>query len=578
MIPSISSSPIPRWEQQILLAAQTWAAASNINLEVVPDDGTPSGGGNNQEGDPGTGDIRIGGYNYGPSDSTLAWSFQPPPVNNFSLAGDIEINTGKSFNINQTYDLFTVAAHELGHSLGLGESSVAGSMMYPIYTNKITGLASDDLAGIRSLYGGSRAFDVYGGLNSTFLTASNLTAWSARTRSPAWPTTSIWPRSARGISQRGRARRDQRRDAGHRCRARAEPALSQGDGLQLQHEHGGRLGQRAQPVRHDPHREHPQRRRRPAVLHRGAGADSTVFSTGDYSLGLSFNGTTPPPTEASPITPIRTATRSAAGAGRRRRARRPPVGAPEHPGHQPGHRRSSSDGITDVNRIMITGVAPAGETITVYNHGTLIGTTAADSNGNWTFDNTGTALPDGNYNFTATATDPVGNVKPSQPFGVTIDTATPAAPTIGGVVGTFAQSGNEAVTGDSTPMFYGTAEPFGQITLYNGSTALGTAAVDPNGHWDITLSQTLWTFKSAGFTATTADVAGNVSGSSSRYTVTVLPSFLGSLTATSLERHRGGDQPLGVNPDGSVNTGTTVTLGGQARRCSPRWPCSRTAW
>ena len=118
----------------------------------MPDDGAPSGGGNDQEGDPGFGDIRIGGYNFG--SSTLAWSYQPPPVNNYSIAGDIEINTGMTWNIGQTYDLFTVAAHEVGHALGLGESSTsAADIMYPTYTGKKTALAADDIAGIQSIYG-----------------------------------------------------------------------------------------------------------------------------------------------------------------------------------------------------------------------------------------------------------------------------------------------------------------------------------------------------------------------------------------------------------------------------------------
>ena len=89
----------------------------------MPDDGAPEGSGADEQGNPGFGDIRIGGYNFG--SSTLALTYQPPPANNFSIAGDMTFNTGQSFNIGSTYDLFTVAMHEFGHALGLNESSVS---------------------------------------------------------------------------------------------------------------------------------------------------------------------------------------------------------------------------------------------------------------------------------------------------------------------------------------------------------------------------------------------------------------------------------------------------------------------
>ncbi len=86
------SSLAGKWENVILQAAQDWAQQTNINFAVVPDDGAPAGSGADEQGNPGFGDIRIGGYNFG--SSTLALTYQPPPANNFSLAGDMTFNTG----------------------------------------------------------------------------------------------------------------------------------------------------------------------------------------------------------------------------------------------------------------------------------------------------------------------------------------------------------------------------------------------------------------------------------------------------------------------------------------------------
>ena len=144
------SSLAGNWQNVILQAAQTWAQQTNINFAVVPDNGAPEGSGSQEQGGAGFGDIRIGGYNFG--SSTLALTYQPPSANNFSIAGDVTFNTGQSFNIGSTYDLFTVAMHEFGHALGLNESSVSSAVEYPTYTGRKTALASDDIAGIRSIY------------------------------------------------------------------------------------------------------------------------------------------------------------------------------------------------------------------------------------------------------------------------------------------------------------------------------------------------------------------------------------------------------------------------------------------
>jgi hypothetical protein len=169
------------WENQILKAAQQWAQQTNVNFAVVGDNGTAIGGGQYQQGDPAMADIRIGGYNFGTT--ALAQAYMPPPVNNTSYAGDVQLNTGKSFGIpgvSGSYDLFTVAMHEIGHALGLYHSATYSAAMYASYTAAKTGLASDDISGIRSIYSGGAArtadsFDATAG-NTSFATAADLTS------------------------------------------------------------------------------------------------------------------------------------------------------------------------------------------------------------------------------------------------------------------------------------------------------------------------------------------------------------------------------------------------------------------
>jgi hypothetical protein len=163
------------WQDVILKAAQTWAQQTNLNIAVVPDDGAPVGSGSYQQGDPGMGDIRIGGYAFG--NSNLAQAYMPPPANNYSIAGDIQYNTGQTFNTNgQAYDLFTVSMHEFGHALGLYGSNVISAEMYEIYNGCKSAIHSDDVNGIRAIYssGQPRSRDAYGA-NTSFAAAADVT-------------------------------------------------------------------------------------------------------------------------------------------------------------------------------------------------------------------------------------------------------------------------------------------------------------------------------------------------------------------------------------------------------------------
>jgi hypothetical protein len=53
----------------------------------------------------------------------------------------------------QNVDLLTVAAHEIGHTLGLAHSSDPNSLMFPSYDGPRRFLGDDDIAGVQDLYG-----------------------------------------------------------------------------------------------------------------------------------------------------------------------------------------------------------------------------------------------------------------------------------------------------------------------------------------------------------------------------------------------------------------------------------------
>ncbi|XP_076833480.1 collagenase 3 [Brachyhypopomus gauderio] len=85
----------------------------------------------------------------------LAHAFQPGG----GVGGDVHFDDDELWTVDSGqsgYDLFTVAAHELGHSLGLSHSKDPDALMYPKYKTLHPArnvLPRDDTLGIQALYG-----------------------------------------------------------------------------------------------------------------------------------------------------------------------------------------------------------------------------------------------------------------------------------------------------------------------------------------------------------------------------------------------------------------------------------------
>ncbi len=142
-------------------ALNVWAGVSAFtNLGSVVDGGVhagapaPAGA---------LGDIRVAAWEIG-DPPVLAHAFNPGTELEFgpggTVGGDLHFDVNRVWVDdaadvvgNGQFDYFTVALHELGHSLGLGHSAVVGSVMEPVYAGSRRTLHADDIAGIQAIYG-----------------------------------------------------------------------------------------------------------------------------------------------------------------------------------------------------------------------------------------------------------------------------------------------------------------------------------------------------------------------------------------------------------------------------------------
>jgi len=213
----------------------------------------------------------------------------------------------------------------------------------------------------------------------------------------------------------------------------------------------------------------------------------------------------------------------------------------------------------------LTGSAEDGSTVTVYDNGNFVGSTAANATtGAWSY--TIGQLADGStHSYTVTATDAAGNVsQPSAALNFTVDItppATPTAPADSAVVNGYVNAGHDTAAQALT----GSAENGSTVTVYDNGNFIGsTAANATTGAWSFTIGQ-LADAGTHSYTVTATDVAGNTSQPSTalNFTVDITPPMTPAAPSDSAvvngyvnAAHDTAAQAL----TGSAEKGSTVTV------------------
>ncbi|MDE0470590.1 MAG: matrixin family metalloprotease [Ekhidna sp.] len=119
------------------------------------------------------------------SGNVLAHAFFPPP-NGGAIAGDIHFDEDEKWTLktrntsSQPIDLVTVAAHEIGHSLGLNHSSDPNALMFAYYSGSHRFLSKDDIQGIQKIYGGTiNSGDTFTDISNLCFNSSKMIHYSA---------------------------------------------------------------------------------------------------------------------------------------------------------------------------------------------------------------------------------------------------------------------------------------------------------------------------------------------------------------------------------------------------------------
>ncbi|MCS3805808.1 hypothetical protein HNO92_003051 [Chromobacterium alkanivorans] len=182
---------------------------------------------------------------------------------------------------------------------------------------------------------------------------------------------------------------------------------------------------------------------------------------------------------------------------------------------------SHSDGVTSNATPTVTGTGIANSLVIIYVDGVPIDSTVADGSGAWSYSFV-SSLSSGAHAITAVVSSGGVSSGQSSAFNVVIDSSAPAAPS-GVALSTGTDTGSnhgDGITGNNRPTVTGTAEANSTVTVYVDGTAVGTATADGSGAWSYSLGSSLADGNHS-IRTTSTDLAGNDSGQSTAYIITV---------------------------------------------------------
>ncbi|MHA7844957.1 Ig-like domain-containing protein [Serratia sp. D1N4] len=184
----------------------------------------------------------------------------------------------------------------------------------------------------------------------------------------------------------------------------------------------------------------------------------------------------------------------------------------------------ANGGTTDDTTPTFSGRGEPGDTVHIFDNDKPLGSVEVQPDGNWTF--TPPPMSEGEHEITVSIEDPAGNQsKPSDPWVVIVDTTAPDVPTIGSIYDDVGEKTGVLepgdITDDTMPTLRGQAEAGAKVELYDNGKKIGETTADAEGNWAFTPESELAEGEHR-FTVSATDGAGNQSGSSEAWQITIV--------------------------------------------------------